>query len=404
MKKVLTLWRVDLKRTMKLLPAMLLTAVLLLAVLSGIVIGLLNTVYKDSPAIQITVAVVDENDNPLTDLVIQYIQGMESISESCRFVMVSNEEGFSMLREGSAAAALVLPYDMVEGILSGDNVPVQVYFPENAGIESALFRELTEAGVGMLRVAQAEIYGIYDTAMTYGAYDKLSVLEADIDRYNLAFALDRLALFQMREVSATGGLNLMQYGMASGMIFFLLLSGMSGYSMMKAYPDGFRKQLMRQGIGITAQVFGKWLCGLCGIGITFGCFLLLVKGILTRTGYGAWLPEINLRGVGVLLAVLLCVTSYVFLLFQLADNAVAAVLLLFLLSTVMHYFAGGFLPSVFLPDRIRQIGNHLPSAYLIEAVGSLYTGNAVSRTIGILLLFTAGFWTAAFCIRRRARI
>lgn len=404
MKKVLTLWRVDLKRTMKLLPAMLLTAVLLLAVLSGIVIGLLNTVYKDSPAIQITVAVVDENDNPLTDLVIQYIQGMESISESCRFVMVSNEEGFSMLREGSAAAALVLPDDMVEGILSGDNVPVQVYFPENAGIESALFRELTEAGVGMLRVAQAEIYGIYDTAMTYGAYDKLSVLEADIDRNNLAFALDRLALFQMREVSATGGLNLMQYGMASGMIFFLLLSGMSGYSMMKAYPDGFRKQLMRQGIGITAQVFGKWLCGLCGIGITFGCFLLLVKGILTRTGYGAWLPEINLRGVGVLLAVLFCVTSYVFLLFQLADNAVAAVLLLFLLSTVMHYFAGGFLPSVFLPDTIRQIGNHLPSAYLIEAVGSLYTGNAVSRTIGILLLFTAGFWTAAFCIRRRARI
>lgn len=404
MKKVLTLWRLDLKRTMKLLPAMLFTAVLLLAVLSGIVIGLLNTVYKDSPAIQITVAVVDENDHPLTNLVIQYIQGMESISESCRFVMASNEEGFSMLREGSAAAALVLPYDMVEGILSGDNVPVQVYFPENAGIESALLRELTEAGVGMLRVAQAEIYGIYDTAMTYGAYDKLSVLEADIDRYNLAFALDRLALFQVREVSATGGLNLMQYGMASGMIFFLLLSGMSGYSMMKTYPDGFRKQIMRQGIGIAAQVFGKWLCGLCGIGITFGCFLLLVKGILTRVGYSAWLPEIDLRGVGVLLAVLLCVTSYVFLLFQLADNAVAAVLLLFLLSTVMHYFSGGFLPSVFLPDRIRQIGNHLPSAYLIEAVGSLYTGNAVSRTIGILLLFTAGFWTAAFCIRRRAGI
>lgn len=402
MGKVLTLWKLDLKRTMKLLPSMLFTAVLLLAVLSGIVIGLVNTVYKDSPAIQITVAVIDENDNPLTDMVIQYIQGMESISESCRFVMVSEEEGFSMLREGSAAAALVLPDDMVEGILSGDNAPVQVYFPENAGIESALLQELTEAGVGMLRVAQAEIYGIYDTAMTYGVYDKLSVLEADIDRYNLAFALDRLTLFKVREVSATGGLNLMQYGMASGMIFFLLLSGMSGYPMMKAYPDGFRKQLMRQGIGITAQVFDKWLCGLCGIGITFGCFLLLVRGLLTRTGYSAWLPEIDLRGVGVLLAVLLCVTSYVFLLFQVADNAVAAVLLLFLLSTVMHYFSGGFLPSVFLPDRIRQIGNHLPSAYLIEAIGSLYTGNPVSRTIGILLLFTAGFWTAAFCIRRRA--
>lgn len=399
-KRAFVLWKLELKRTIRLLPVILAEAVLLLSILGMIAFGAAKLLYRDVPAIRITIAVIEKEKNPLTDLLLNYIQGMESISELCQFLIVSEEEGFAMLQEGKAAAALVLPEGMVEGIMDGSNTPVQVFFPEDAGMESALLRELTDAGVQMLRVAQAEIYGIYDTAKTYGASEQLSVLEMDIDTANLAFALDRLALFRVQEVSATGNLSVMQYGIASGAVFFLLLLGMACYPVMQPYPAALRKQLVREGIGAGGQCFGKWLCGVCGMGIGGLFFRLVVKSVLTAGGFGAWLPKAGAVQAGTGLLILLCTVTFIFLVFQLAGNGTAAILLLFFLTVIMQYFAGGFLPSVFLPEAVQKAGRFLPAAYLIDAAGSLYTGTVSGRTLGALCLFTVFFWGAAYGMAR----
>ena len=401
MKRTLILWKLELKRTIKLLPAMLLEAVLLFAALGAVAYGASKLLYRDSPMLQITIAVVEEEENPLTDLAMQYIQGMESIADTCRFLVVSKEEGFSMLQEGKAAAVLVLPGGMIDGIMNGNNVPVQVYFPENAGIESALLKELTDAGVQMLRVAQAEIYGIYDTAKNYGALDQLSVLEGDIDRFNLAFALERLELFQVKEVSAMGNLSLFQYAAASGAVFFLLLLGMACYPVMQSYPAVLQGQLLRQGISIGQQCAGKWLCGACSMGVGFLSFFLMIKALAGVFGYTAWMPEIGIEQSIVCVIILLCITTFIYFIFQLADNGTAAILLLFFLSVVMIYCSGGFLPSAFLPEAVQKIGRILPTTYLIEAAGSLYLGKMPEKTVGILLCYTVLFLTAAYGIRKK---
>ena len=107
--RTLTLWKLELKRTIRQLPVMLLETILLMAVFGTIALGASKILYRDAPAVRITIAVVEEEDDPLTDLLLYYVQGMESISELCRFLTVSEEEGISMLREGEAAAMLVLP-------------------------------------------------------------------------------------------------------------------------------------------------------------------------------------------------------------------------------------------------------------------------------------------------------
>lgn len=400
MKRTCILWALELKRTIRQVPVMLAEAVLLLGILGMAAFGAAKLLYRDAPAIQITIAVVEKEKNPLTDLLLNYVQGMESISKMCRFQIVPEEEGFSMLREGKAAAALVLPEGMVEGIMDGSNAPVQVFFPEDAGLESALLKELTDTGVQMLRVAQAEIYGIYDTAKAYGALEQLSVLQMDIDAANLAFALDRLALFRTEEVSATGKLSIIQYGIASGVIFFLLLLGMACYPVMQPYPAALRRQLVREGIGAGRQCFSKWLCGVCGMGISGLFFWLAVKSALTVGGYGILLPEAGAVQAGTVLLILLCTVTFIFLIFQLAGSGTTAILLLFFLAVAMQYFAGGFLPSVFLPEAVRKVGRFLPVTYLIDAAGSLYTGTVSGMTVGILCLFTVLFGSAAYGIGR----
>ncbi|MCM1087877.1 MAG: ABC transporter permease [Muribaculaceae bacterium] len=400
MKQTLRLWGLEWKHMMKKLPAMLCTAAFLLALLGGTAFGAAKLLYRDSPFLQITIAVVEEEENVLTDMVIQYVEEMESISKSCRFLMTEKEEGFKMLEEGSVAAVLVLPGGMIEGILTGENIPAQVYFPKDAGVESALLKELTDAGMDMLRVAQAEIYGIYDTAAHYGVLEEIAVLEADINRYNLAFALDRLALYQTREVAATGELSILQYAAVSGGIFFLLLFGMACYPMMKPYPRAFRQLLKKQGIGIGAQCLGKGLCGFCAMGAGVCCLFLFAKGIAAAADSNAWLPILGVKQVGMLFLICLCATAFVFLIFQIADNAAAALLLLFFLTTVMTYCAGGFVPSVFLPETIRKIGGFLPVSYLIEAAGSLYLHDTPHRAAGALVIMTLLFAAASYAVRR----
>ncbi len=405
MNRTFILWRLEGKHTIKMLPAMFADALFLLGILGMVALGAAKLFLRDIPAVQITVALVEEDENPLTDMALNYVQGMESISESCRFLQVSKQEGFTMLQEGRAAAVVLLPGGVIEGILTGSNVPVQVYFPENAGIESALFKELTDAGVRMLRIAQAQIYGIYDTAEEYGALERLSVLETEVDRYNLAFALDRLALFREREISAPGELSMIEYAAASGGIFFLLLLGMACYPMMQPYSAVMRKQLAREGISVCAQCFGKWLCGLCCMGTGGFCFGLSVKGLTALSGYAYLFPKVHGERLAVVLmsgtVILLCVTTFVFLIFQAAGNGTAAILALFFLASVMMYFSGGFLPSVFLPDIVRRIGEILPTTYLIEAAGSMYTGTLSAKTAGVLLLYTAGFGIASLAAGRR---
>lgn len=399
MKKTLILWKLELKRMLKQTPLMLLEAVLLLGVLGIFTFGVAKLWLRDAKALQITIAVVEKEENPLTNLLLNYVQGMESISEICKFQITSEEEGFSMLREGKAAAVLILPEGMVEGIMDGSNAPVQVFFPEEAGVESALLKELTDAGVQMLRVAQAEIYGIYDTAKAYGTLEHLSVLEMDIDRYNLAFALDRLALFQTQEISATGGLSILQYGAASGAVFFLLLLGMACYPVMQPYPTVLRKQLVRKESEQEDSASANGCAG-HAVWVLVRSFGLLVRGGLEAAGYGAWIPKIGIVQAGVCLLILFCATAFVFLVFQLAGSGTAAILLLFFLTAAMQYLAGGFVPSIFLPEAVQRIGKFLPVTYLVDAAGSLYSGRLSGKTVGMLILFTVLLGAAAYGIGR----
>ena len=85
MKSTLLLWKIEWKHTLKCLPGMLMEAILIVGVLAGIAFGAGKLLYQDAPIIQITIGVVEEEDNPMTDLMLQYIQSMESISKLVSF-------------------------------------------------------------------------------------------------------------------------------------------------------------------------------------------------------------------------------------------------------------------------------------------------------------------------------
>lgn len=373
----------EVNKTMRMLPRMLLQAILLMVLIGVIAFCGVKSMEKEPLAVSVDIAVVVQDDNAMTQMALGFVESMESVSEFCNFRQVSEEEGLILLEEGNVAALVLLPEKIVEGIMNGQNPSVEIYFAGQAGLESMLFKEITDAGAGLLNVAQAEIYGAGDTAVTYGFTDRLSVMEMEIDSYNLAFALDRLALYDSEEFSVTGRMSVFQYFAASAAVLFLLLFGMALYPVMQPEPTAFRKQLARQGVGSLWQDFCQWLCGLVSVGLMSLVLFVVVRIIMTwlkhlgqeiemfRSRFNA--DHVAAAGFLMLMGIVL-ISTFIYCLYSLAGSRISGILLVFVISLVMVYLSGGLVPSMLLPETMQTIGGKLPTAYLIRAVGGVFTG------------------------------
>ena len=373
-----------------------------------------KTMEKEPLAVRADIGVVVREDNTMTQMALGYVENLESASQICHFVQMTDEEGIRSLENGDIVALIVLPEQLVEGIMNGANPSVEVYFPENAGLEAMLLRELTESGTGLLRVAQAQIYGAYDTAVEYGMTERLSVMQGEIDSYNLAFALDRLAVYREKMVSATGKMSIIQFYAASGAVLFLLLTGMAVYPVVQREPQAFRKQLTRQGTGEAWQCFCKWLCGFLCMGLFGGIAWAVLKiagffaseaaeGLVLALTGGRRGSHIGVQA-GVVLLILITVSTLIYLIYSLAGGRTGAVLLIFLLSVTMVYLSGGLVPSMFLPKAMQIIGDRLPTTYLIRAAGSILTGyqaDTLGQCVTGMCCYTVVFGAASYWLRRR---
>lgn len=403
----------EIRKAIGMFPRMLLQAILLMALIGMIAFCAVKAMEREPLAVRADIGVVVWEEDRLTRMAFQYVENLESASQICHFVQMPENEGFRALEEGEIVALIVLPEQIVQGIMDGRNPTVDIFFPKNAGLEAMLLRELTESGAGLLRVAQAQIYGAYDTAAAYGMMEQLSVMESDIDSYNLAFALDRLAVYDTETVSATGRMSVLQYYAASGAVLFLLFSGMALYPVMRREPQAFRRQLARQGTGGIWQGFCQWMSG-------FVCMALLICVVwLIWKVVGITAPEtaekitqalsagsrVDGMGVkiGILLLVMVTVSTYSYLLYSIAGSRTGSILLIFLFSVVMVYLSGGLVPSAFLSETVQKVGERLPTAHLILAVGGLYAGygaGTLGRCAAGMSAYTALFGIAAFLLRK----
>lgn len=407
---------VEIKKTIGMFPRMLLQAILLMALIGTIAFcGVIN-MEKEPLAVNVDIGIVVREDNTMTRMALGYVENLESATQVCHFVQMSEEEGIDLLEQRKIQALVVLPDQLVEGIMNGQNPSVEIYFPEDAGLEAMLLRELTESGAGLLRIAQAEIYGAYDTAVEYDLIDRLSVMEAEIDSYNLAFALDRLAIYRNETVSATGGMSVVQYYAASGVVLFFLMTGIAMYPAIQQEPGAFSRQLERQGTGIIWQMFCRWLCGFLCMAVFggIGCAALRIVGARMSKHAGGLSVMLGNAGerlspgiqIGILLMVMITATTLIYLLYSLAGSRTSGILLIFLFSVAAVYLSGGFVPSIFMPKTMWSVGEKLPTTYMIRACGGLLAGyhiGELGRCVAGMCGYTAVCSVAAYGVLKFER-
>lgn len=377
--------KLELKRALKRLPNLYAGAIVLLFLMGTIALVAVNTLYSDEKSGRIPVGVVLPEEDVIAAQALSMLESLDSVESICDFRYLTLAESGQALRQGTVAAVIEVPDGFVADIISGTNTPVRLLFPQNAGIEAVIFRELADAGARTLAASQA---GIYAGGELYGRYQLeayLPQLEADLNRIYLAYSLPREDYFRHTQVSATGDVDTLHfYGISAGVLLLLFLP-IPVYGYIRPPQAALRRKLNM--VGITAC----WRTGIRILGLSLLLMLVMLPVAVVAVKFswiaGWWgiLP--------VLLLVCLAAAAFVLCLYQLAAGPLGGIMLLFLAGTAQHFIAGGFLPEVFLPAVLRRLSLVMPSTLLMNGLKMLVNEvwNPAAVT-GLVVLLIAGFF------------
>ena len=336
-------------------------------------------------------------DNRLTQFAVSYVENMKSVKSLFSLEPVTEEEGRKLVESGELAALIVLPVDVINEILSGSNAPAKLYVHQNStgmgsglsSIGSILFEELALSGIGMLDMAQAQIYAVSDVLnalrISYDS-DMLQAMYDDINKFNLSIATNREMLFRTESVSVTGNDTYAVYYASAVFTIYAMLAGLFFGAFCKR--SGMQQIMVakRLGISFTKQLADRCFAGsmlmLVTLLLPFAVFLVPdVRSLLS--------VEITPGGIISLLLITLFMTVYNMLIYQIVEKQESALVIIGLTAVLQAYLSGCLIPSALLPKVASAVGEMLPAAYMKTGFTMLFTGDArkLSKVVMGLLLW-----------------
>ena len=376
--------RLELKRACKKLPHIFAGAIVLLLLAGTIALLSARMLYGETSSGRITVGVVLPEGDAVAKKALAMVSSLESVKSICDFEYMNKEECLDKLNAGKLYAVMEVPEGFVQDIMNGTNTPVKILLPRGTGLESRIFKELTDAGASTLGAGQAGIYAGDELLYLYDMADSVSGLEADLNRIYMGYSLPRMDYFKNVRVSATGDVDTIYFYGISTAVLFLLLSAIPVSAYLASGSASMKGQLALIGVGKGTLIAVRVL----GLGMLF-----LAVALCTALGASfAGLIELNLPGLAALVMVCLGAASMVVFIYQAAGSLMGGVMLLFLAVTAMHFLSGGFLPLVFLPATFRAAAPFLPNYMLMEGMKLVVTSSfSLAVLMKLAALALAGF-------------
>lgn len=360
----------QLKRTLRHGLQMLLGAIVLAVLAGTIAFCTFREMTSSDTPVSVPVAVVVEEQSEIMNLLLSFLADMKSTADHFIFRVMTDTDAYAALDAGSVAAVMLVPKDLISGIMDGTNLHVQVLLSEKNALAAILLQELSAAGAKTLSSAQAGTYTLTTLYANAGRRDALSDAYLALDMRNLSYALARGDLFHTVHGNATGEESVLIYYACSGVLFFLLLFGICYLSFYKSESDALFAKERSCGLGypvvITARLSGILFCQLI-LFLIFGAATVFVS--VRRTLSVAECMSMLFLCAGLLLSV----GSFFFFLYELIPTPGYAMLFLFLLSILMMLVSGCLIPNAFLPSWCRRVADYLPVTYWMRQLFHLFS-------------------------------
>ncbi|MBR3103097.1 MAG: ABC transporter permease, partial [Lachnospiraceae bacterium] len=368
MRIYLRLFLMELKKNLRMLPFVFLSAVAAALFLSLFIRLLSNSLYEEGSLARAKVALVtNDAEDEYMQLALRYITNMSSTSLALDYEVMEKDKALRALQKHDVIAVMFFPDDVVNGIMWGRNDPIEIRFSDTDALSSVFLSELTRSGALMLSAAQADTYSATDLYYELGAQDSLYDAYNDIDMMNFDYVLSREKLFTASET-----LPVFLSYIASALLLFLFFSS-SAFAPALRMEDRAFTDLLFSGKALSAgylavRFLANWLVlSLFSVVCCIAASLVpeLPFDISVYADAQTILSLVLISGV---------LSAFAMFLHQASGSAPVSVLLQLTLSVGMLFCSGGILPAAFLPKGLLHVGTLLPTAPLSADLLQLLTG------------------------------
>lgn len=388
MRNLIVYLELEWKRSLKVLGKSAVSLLVILCITIGGVFGISYVLFHFQIFEPIQVAVVIPDTEEESKVIARFLAGMESVRNICRFEYMEEKQVRTAVWEGKAQAAVILPEDFYQDIYEGNPAKVILLFPEEMDLDTAIFRELLEDGVSMIRTAEAGVFAAMDTGKVYETEMESYEIAEFISYKYIGNAFRRGELFQESIYSPVGNLELSEFYAAAVLVVFLLMSGVNCGFLYKQESRAVEQRMYANGLGAVSQTTVKIvaMAGMLWI-LSAGCYL---SGIGVQQ-----MMEIRTMGIDVTVfwkMIPLCfgIASYFSLMYVLAGRGMQGNLLLLCGNVLMIFCSGTVVPSAYLPRVVGSIGKWLPLNLFHE-----YSAQMLFGSIEVKLVLWMIIWGLA---------
>ncbi len=383
-------FKLQIKRFMRLIPFVLIIALVLFLGLAVVFNGIMQLEEADGKNKVFRVAVTGDTDNKLFGLGLAAIQTFDSSRFTLEMVEVDEKTAKDMLIRGEVSAYAVFPDGFMEAALYGKILKIKFVTNSQAdGMVAVVKDELARAVEQLVFDAQKGTFSL-DAVLRDNGYESLAYEHTNnmsIEYVDVIVA--RNNTYKADILGLDGGVSFAQYLFCGISVLFLFLIGLSFVSVLIQKDTSFGKMLAFGGV----SPFKQTVCEFSAFFIT-GTLMCAVAFVAVHIG-AAFIPQSFFEGLGVqnvwsvfiiMLPVIALACAFNIMIFQIAGDVISGVLIQFFATVSLCYVSGCFYPVKSLPVVLQSIADYLPTG---AARGFLCNGIATENYTADLIITLA---------------
>lgn len=406
MRKVPAYFLAQLKRVVRLLPGQILVDIAVCLCVGALACLLIAQGAFAAEGSRYRIGMVGDLSDSYLGVGIAAIQEMDDSRFMIELVPMSEQEAEAAFLRGELYAVMRVPEGLMESIVYGENDRLITYTATQGqqGLGTMVMGEITDLASTLVTCSQSAIYSMQRILADQGRGEEIG---RETDKLNLALiqmALSRNGFGEVEILGYGDGLSLELYYFCSVILLFLLLSGLLNSALFAGGNGAFSCFLKARGVGAFWQILGEYLAYL----------LLVLAGLLALClplAYGLErellkIPEWEGMGAAPFVAFLpdlfpvaAMFAALQFFLFEAAEGIVNGILLQLICGIGMGYLSGYFYPSAFFPERMRSLGECLPSGVAARFAQAGVIGRIPQTVWVAVFVWLAVFLTLTVLVR-----
>ena len=361
-----------------------------------VVVGALAPLREESSFVRpFALAFVDQEQSVWTEMLVGQLERISLIGEVLK---VDEAEAIRLIREGRAAAAIVVPEGLSGQVNLFQPVSIKVYGSSRQSLQSNIILHVCQAGADLVSSGMASLEVIREAELRAGVPPE--VVAADLEANYASFfqrVLGRREVFGENRKQAWA-VTLVEYYAAGLMAVFLLFASLP---CMKRSVEDRQNGVLRRYLSAPAPVWAPLLSRLLvSLMVSALQFSLLVA--VTALAFRSYWNVPPFYTIGLFLATVTASAGFSLLVANLSDSPATVDVAGWLGVLVMAVAGGSLYPPAAMPDWVQPLSAFAVVRWTREGFMGIFTGQTgeIGRCMAMLFLLAAGFLLSALLVSR----